>query len=112
MVAHVYRGDSPVAEITYRPGLFVEVRVAKGFQDERIEVCLKHSSNGSLAGTWEEALDRYFNEGVFDSRDVVFPGELARWGSAKEHKSLFRKASFALKKDLEPCGYSVDIEFL
>jgi hypothetical protein len=112
IVTHISRGDYPVAEVTYRPGLFVEVRVAKEFQDELIDYCLNHSPNQPLKGTWEYSLDNYFNEGLFDSKDTVFRGELPRCGSAREHRSLFRKASFALKKDLEPRGYTVDIEFV
>ncbi len=112
IVAHISLGKAPIAEVTYRPGLFVEVRVAKEFQDLQIDIALNHSSNGRLSGTWELSLDRYFNEGLFDSKDTVFRGEMPRCGSAREHKSLFRKASSALKKDLEPWGYTVEIEFV
>ncbi|MEW6350537.1 MAG: hypothetical protein AB1646_15850 [Thermodesulfobacteriota bacterium] len=112
IVAYISRGNAPVAEATYRPGLFVEVRVAKEFQDLEIDIPLQHSENGRLAGTWELSLDRYFNEGLFDSRDTVFRGEMPRCGAAREHKSLFHKASYSLKKDLERWGYTVEIEFI
>jgi hypothetical protein len=111
IVAHISRKGVPVADVTYRAGLHVEVRVAKEFQDERVEFALSHSENGILDGSWEEALDRYFNEGRFDSRDNLFPGEMRRVGSAREHRTLFRHAVHALLKDIEPHGYELHVEF-
>jgi len=111
IVAHLSRGGAPVAEVTYRAGLHVEVRVAKEFQRDDICFELKYSDNNELKGTWEEALDLYFNEGVFNSTDNLFPGEMRRVGSAREHKTLFRHAVHCLLKDLEPHGYKVSVEF-
>jgi hypothetical protein len=111
IVAHISRNSVAVADVTYRAGLHVEVRVAKEFQDETICVPLIHSENGELSGTWEEALDCYFNDGRFDSKDGLLQGELRRVGSAREHKSLFRYAIHALLRDLEPHGYTVSVEF-
>lgn len=112
IVAHISYKGTPVADVTYRAGLHVEVRVAKEFLDQ--EVCFKlcHSQNAELKGNWEEALDNYFNEGVFDSKDSIFPGEMRRIGSAREHKSLFRQAAHALLRDLEPHGFCVEVIFL
>ncbi len=101
----------PVADVTYRAGIHVEVRVGKEYRDEKINIPLAHSENGELKGSWEEALDRYFNEGRFDSSDSLFPGEMPRIGSAREHRSLFRKASQALRKDLEPRGFAVEVKY-
>jgi hypothetical protein len=112
IVAHIARKGVPVADITYRSGLLLEVRVANELQDETIRFPLVHSENLELAGTWEEALDNYFNEGQFDSKESLFPGEIRRIGSAREHKSLFRQAAHALLKDLEPFGYTVELEFV
>ncbi len=112
IVAHISYKGTPVADVTYRAGLHVEVRVAQEFLDQ--EVCFKlcHSQNAELKGSWEEALDSYFNEGVFDSKDSVFRGEMRRIGSAREHKSLFRQAAHALLRDLEPHGFCVEVIFL
>jgi hypothetical protein len=111
IVAHISHNSVPIADITYRAGLHVEVRVAKDFQDEQVRLPLSHSDNGELSGTWEEALDQYFNEGRFDSRDCLLPKEMRRVGSAREHKSLFRQAVHALLKDLEPHGFEISVEF-
>ena len=111
IVAHISHNSVPVADITYRAGLHVEVRVAKEFQDETVRLPLTHSENVVLSGTWEQALDLYFNEGRFDSRDSVLPKEMRRVGSAREHKSLFRQAVHALLRDLEPHGYDISVEF-
>lgn len=111
IVAHISRKSTAVADVTYRAGLHVEVRVAKDFQDETIHMPLSHSGNDALSGTWEEALDYYFNEGEFDSKDGLLHGEMRRVGSAREHKSLFRYAVHALLRDLEPHGYTVSVEF-
>jgi hypothetical protein len=111
-MVHISREGIPVADVTYRSGLHVEVRVAKEFQDQPICFPLTHSANEELKGSWEEALDNYFNEGTFDSRDTILPGEMRRIGSAREHKSLFQEAAHALWKDLKPFAYSVEIEFI
>lgn len=111
IVAHISRSGTAVADVTYRAGLHVEVRVAKEFQDESVCLSLVHSENKELSGTWEEALDMYFNEGRFDSKDSIVQGEMRRVGSAREHKSLFRFAVHALLRDLEPHGYTVHVEF-
>ena len=112
IVAHVSREGAPIADVTYRSGLHVEVRVAMDFLDENISFQLEYSENRELKGAWEEALDRYFNEGRFETKGFVFPGEMPRIGSAREHKTLFRQAAHALKKDLERHGYSVEVEFV
>ncbi len=112
IVAHISHEGKPVADVTYRIGIHVEVRVAKEFQSDEIRFPLAHSGNGELRGQWEEALDAYFNDGLFDSKDSVFRGEMRRVGSAKEHRSLFQQAAHALLKDLEPHGYEVRVEFL
>lgn len=111
IVVHIARKGVPVAEVTYRSGFLVEVQVAKEVLKETIRFPLTHSENLELVGTWEEALDNYFNEGLFDSKDNLFPGEIRRIGSAREHRSLFRQAAHALLKDLEPFGYTVELEF-
>jgi len=103
-----YRG-APVAEITYRAGLHVEVKVQQAFQNEKIRFSLTHSGNDQLSGNWEEALDLYFNEGVFDTKDHIFRGEMRRVGCAREHKSLFRQAAHSLLRDLEEYGYDVKV---
>jgi len=112
IVAHISYKGTPVADVTYRAGLHVEVRVAQEFLDQEVRFRLCHSQNAELKGNWEEALDSYFNEGVFDSKDSVFPGEMRRIGSAREHKSLFRQAAHALLRDLEPHGFCVEVIFL
>jgi hypothetical protein len=111
IAAYISCDGHPVADITYRPGLHVEVRVAKGFQDAEIRFFLRHSPNQELAGTWEQALDWYFNAGIFDSKDSVYPGEMRRVGCARDHKSLFRTAVQALRKDIEQHGFEVTVEF-
>jgi hypothetical protein len=111
IVAHISRKGEAIADVTYMSGILVEVRVAKKFRTEKIHLPLTHSDNKELAGTWEEALDNYFNEGQFDSRDNLFPGEINRVGTAREHRTLFQIAAHALRRDLEPRGYLVDVEF-
>jgi len=103
-----YKGE-PVAEVIYRAGLHVEVRIEEAFRDERIHFKLSHSENKEISGNWEEALDIYFNEGIFDTKDHIFRGEMRRVGSAREHKSLFRQAAYSLLKDLEIHGYDVKV---
>jgi len=112
IVGHISRMGVPIADITYRAGLHVEVRIAKSFQTEKIYFELAYSDNGPLQGTWEQALDDYFNFGCFDSKDGLIRGEMRRVGAARDHKSLFRKAVHALRKDLVPYGYQIDVEFI
>jgi hypothetical protein len=111
IVAHISLDKKRVATATYQSGLHVEVETAKRFRDKEICFPLKHSGNKELSGYWEAALDWYFNEAVFDSKDCVFPGEKRRVGAARDHKSLFRQAVTALRKDLEQHGISVEIEY-
>jgi hypothetical protein len=111
ILAEISFKDAMVAEIIYRTGFHVEVRVAEDFQADHIGFSLSHSRIGRLEGTWESALDTYFNEACFDSKDTVFRGELRRVGSAREHKSLFRQAIRSLLKDLEPHGYQVKVSY-
>ncbi len=112
IVAHISRRGIPVADVTYRSGMHVEVRVAKNVQDEVVQFPLVHSQNKELRGKWEEALDFYFNEGLFDSGGTFSPGEMRRIGCARDHKSLFREAAHALSKDLRSQGFRLEIEFL
>jgi hypothetical protein len=112
IVAHLSHRGVPIADITYRAGLHVEVRVAKEFQLQTVCFSLTHSGNERLEGNWEEALDNYFNEGLFDSRFGTVPGEMRRVGSAREHKSLFKQAVHALFKDLQAEGYKIQVEFI
>jgi hypothetical protein len=109
IVVYLSYNGAPVAEVTYRAGLHVEVRIEEAFQDERIRFNLSHSQNRELVGNWEEALDIYFNEGIFDTKDHIFRGEMRKVGSAREHKSLFRQAAYSLLKDLEIHGYDVKV---
>jgi len=111
IVAYIWSKDSKIAEVIYRTGFHVEVHVTDDFQTGHVSLDLHHSENGRLQGLWEDALDAYFNEGCFDSKESVFPGELRRVGSAREHKSLFRQAIRALAKDLEPHGYEVQVYY-
>lgn len=105
-----YEGAT-VAEILYRTGFLVDVRVTDDFQDLHIDFPLPCAHGSRLEGTWESALDEYFNETCFDSKETVFPGELRRVGSAREHKSLFRQAIRSLVKVLEPRGYRIKISY-
>jgi hypothetical protein len=111
IIAEISRDGVGIAEISYRTGFHVEIRVCREYQDERIRIPLTHSDNKELEGTWEHALDRYFNEGRFDSKDAVCHGEMRRVGSAKDHRALFRQALRALMKDLTPQGYEVKIHY-
>jgi hypothetical protein len=111
IVAYLSKNGTPVADVIYRAGLHVEVRIAKEFQLQQICYKLCHSNNIELKGTWEQALDHYFNDGVFDSKDNVFPGEMRRIGCARDHKTLFRQAAHALLKDLQPHGFEIEVEF-
>lgn len=111
IVAEISRDGVRIADISYRTGFHVEIRVADDFQDQRIQFPLTHSENQELEGTWEDALDLYFNEGRFDSRDAVVRGEMRRVGSARDHRSLFRQAVRALIKDLAPQGYEVELRY-
>ncbi len=112
ILAHVSRKGVPVADVTYRAGMHVEVRVAGHAQLDEICFPLSYSVNGHLKGSWERALDHYFNEGRFDFKGGMFPGEMPRVGCARDHKCLFREAVIALMKDLEPHGFLVEVEFL
>ncbi len=111
IIARLSQKGKPVADVTYRAGMHVEVRVAKDYRSKKIDFVISHDENQSLKGLWEKALDSYFNEWAFDSRRYVFPGEMARFGAAREHKSLFRTAAMQLKKDLAAYGFSLDVEF-
>jgi hypothetical protein len=111
IVAHLSHKGVAVADVTYRPGFLVDVRVAAAFLDQNIFFRLSHSNNEKLAGTWEEALDNYFNNGIFHAKADLFPGEMRRVGCANEHRSLFQHAVYALLRDLEPHGYEVNVEF-
>ena len=111
IVVQISYNSARVAEVIYRSGLHVEVHIEDAFKDQRIRFKLSHSQNKELAGNWEEALDAYFNEGRFDTKDHIFSGEMRRVGSARDHKSLFRQAAHSLLKDLEPHGYYVKIEY-
>jgi hypothetical protein len=109
IVVQISYNGAPVAQVIYRSGLHVEVRIEDAFKDERIRFKLSHSRNKELVGNWEEALDIYFNDGIFDTKDHVFKGDMRRVGSAREHKSLFRQAAYSLLKDLETHGYDVEV---
>ena len=111
ITVHISVEGAPVAEVTYRSGFHVEVRVAEEFRDDEISFELSHSKNKALKGTWEEALDAYFNEGIFDSRGSVYHGEMPRIGSARDHKSLFTAAAHALWKDLRDAGFELEVKF-
>jgi len=111
IVAEISCNGVNVADVKYRTGFHVEVRVADAFQLHSICFPLIHSENKELKGTWESALDFYFNEGRFDSKDAVCHGEMRRVGSGREHRSLFRQAVRALLKDLEPHGYEVSLQY-
>ena len=111
IVAHISFNKKPVAVATYQSGLLVEVETAKPFHNKEIHFQLSHSNNKELSGLWGDALDWYFNEAAFDSKDSVFPGEKRRFGQARDHKSLFREAVTALRKDLEPHGFEVEIQY-
>lgn len=100
-----------VAEIQYRTGFLVDIRVLDDFQAEYVDFQLSHEGYTRLKGTWERALDAYFNDAQFDSKDAVYPGELRRVGSAREHRSLFRQAIRSLEKALEPHGYQVVLRY-
>ncbi len=112
IVARIICQGASVAEVTYRSGFHVEVLVAKSFQQENIHFPLTHSENVALVGTWEQALDYYFNEACFECKDHLLPGEIPRVDSAREHKALFREAVNALRKDLEPFGYKIEVEYV
>ena len=112
ILAHVSHKGVPVADVTYRAGMHVEVRVAGNAQLDEICFPLSHSVNRELKGSWEQALDHYFNEGRFDFKGGMFPGEMPRVGCARDHKCLFREAVMALMKDLEPHGFLVEVEFV
>jgi hypothetical protein len=111
IVAEISSKSAMIAEITYRTGFHVEVRVTEQFEHATVRFALSHSDNRELSGTWERALDYYFNEGRFDSKDAVFPGEMRRVGSARDHRLLFLKAVRSLSKDLEPHGYDVRLRY-
>jgi len=112
IVAHLSQNGVAIADITYTPGFLVTVRIAADFLDQGIFFRLSHSDNERLAGTWEEALDNYFNNGIFHAKADLFPGEMRRVGCANEHRTLFQQAVYALMRDLEPHGYQVTVEFL
>lgn len=112
IVAKLILKGTNVAEITYRAGQHVEVRVTSQFEEQNISFPLQHSENDELKGVWADALDSYFNEGLFESKDNLFPGEMRRTGCARDHKTLFRQAAHALHKDLGPHGYHVVVEFI
>jgi hypothetical protein len=111
IVVHLTQEGALLADIIYRAGMVVEIRVSHEYQDQRISFQLRHSDNPGLEGQWEEALDRYFNEGLFDARDIFFKGDMRRIGTARDHRSLFQQAAHALLKDLEPHGFKVEVEF-
>ena len=58
IVGHISRTGAPIADVTYRAGLHVEVRVAKSFQSEKIYFELSYSDNDPLRGTWEDGIGR------------------------------------------------------
>jgi hypothetical protein len=111
IVAEIFCENGMVANVTYRSGFLVEITVVGSFKESSIWFDLTHSENRRLEGRWDEALDKYFNEGQFDSKDAVFPGEMRRIGSARDHKSLFLQASRALAKDLQPHGYRLTVRY-
>ncbi len=103
--------DSIVATITYKPGFLVDVKVASPFLDNKTVWSLCHRENGQIDGELSEALDKYFNEWIFESRSDLFPQDTPRVGAAREHKSLFLAATRILEKDLTPNGYRFEISF-
>ncbi|MCX5872121.1 MAG: hypothetical protein NTY51_02660 [Deltaproteobacteria bacterium] len=107
----IRHGDSLVAEIIYEPGFLVDIRVEKPFRVKRIGYRVSHHQHERLSGSWLEALDKYFNEWIFESRSDLFPDEQPRTGSGREHKSLFLAAARALEKDLTPYGYKFKVLF-
>ncbi len=111
ILVEILQNGFPVAGAAYEPGMLVEISVAEAYQTQDISFELVHTDNHCLKGKWQEALDQYFNEEIFDCRETVFPGEMKRIGCAKDHKSLFQHAAHALLKNLEPHGYTINIKF-
>ncbi len=107
----IHHSGSPVAEIKYKPGFFVEVEVRKSFRNKNIAYRVTHQHHDQLIGNWSEALDKYFNEWTFESRSDLFTDEPIRVGCAREHRTLFIAAARALEKDLTPHGYKLEVSF-
>ena len=100
-----------VAQISYRPGFYVEIKVGELFKTKKVVFRVCHHQNLELVGNWPEALDKYFNESTFESRSDFLPHESARAGCAREHRSLFLAAARALEKNLTPLGYEFKVSF-
>ncbi len=106
----ITRNDFLIAKINYHPGFLVEIQVSELFVNQKIEYHTSHH-HGKLSGYWDQVLDQYFNEWIFESRSDMFPDEAPRSGCAREHKNLFLAAARALEKDLGPHGYKFNVSF-
>ena len=100
----ILRRDFLIAEVYYNPGFLVEINVEESFRNQKIDLQTGYHHR-KLSGYWQEALDEYFNDWIFESKAEMFPDDLTRSGCARDHKNLFLTAARALEKDLTPFGY-------
>ncbi len=107
----ILHSNTLVAQISYRPGFYVEIEVGEPFLTKKVVFRVCHRQDLELVGNWPEALDKYFNECVFELRPDLLPNEQARTGTGREHRSLFLAAARALEKDLTPLGYEFKVSF-
>jgi hypothetical protein len=111
VTVQILHGDFVMARIIYSPGFFVEISVEKSFQTKEPPYGPLRPKESTQTDSWPEALDRYFNEVIFEARNDLLPNEPPRTGSAREHRTLFLTAARVLEKNLATHGFRFRVSF-
>ena len=111
VTVQILHGDLVMARIIYSPGFFVDIKVEKSFREKEPPCDPFRREDETHIDSWPEALDRYFNEAIFEARNDLLPNEPPRTGSAREHRTLFLTAARILEKNLAPHGFRFNVSF-
>lgn len=107
----ILHGDLVMARIIYSPGFFVDISVEKSFRVKEPPDGPLRPKDSTQTYSWAEALDRYFNEVIFEARNDLLPNEPPRTGSAREHRTLFLTAARILENNLAAHGFRFRVSF-
>ena len=111
VTVQILHGDLVMARIIYSPGFFVDINVEKSFRVKEPPYGTLRPKESAQSHSWPEALDKYFNEVIFEARNDLLPNEPPRTGSAREHRTLFLTAARVLEKNLATHGFRFRVSF-
>jgi hypothetical protein len=111
VTVQILHGDLVMARIIYSPGFFVDINVEKSFRVKEPPYGTLRPKESGQSHSWPEALDKYFNEAIFEARNDLLPNEPPRTGNAREHRTLFLTAARVLEKNLATHGFRFKVSF-